>query len=111
VAFWFCGAYNFSFLLKPKYALDDTINCLCFAFLVVFLGNIMVWVRLESYEARRLLTIEKETVVLTGLSNRRKLFEILANLETANIEKPSGIMMIISITTKSLMTTNGHTAG
>ena len=38
----------------------------------------MVWGRLEGYEAHRLLTIEKETDVLTGLFNRRKLFETLA---------------------------------
>ncbi|WP_082174743.1 GGDEF domain-containing protein [Flexilinea flocculi] len=111
VAFWFVVHTILAFYFKPKYALDDTINCLCFAILGCFLGNIMVWVRLESYEARRLLTIEKETDVLTGLSNRRKLFEILANLETANIEKPSGIMMIDIDHFKEFNDNYGHTAG
>ncbi len=46
-------------------------------------------VRLESFDVKRLLIIEKDTDVLTGLLNRRKLFETLAHLETEESEKPS----------------------
>ncbi len=111
VAFWLMVHTIFAFYLKPQYALDDTINCLCFAILGCFIGNIVVWVRLDGYEAHRLLTIEKETDVLTGLFNRRKLFETLADLETTGSEKPSGIMMIDIDHFKDFNDSYGHATG
>lgn len=111
VAFWLVVHTIAAFYLKPHYALDDTVNSLCFSILGCFLGNIMVWVRLDSYEAHRLLTIQKETDVLTGLPNRRKLFETLAALETADAEKPSGIMMFDIDHFKDFNDRYGHAAG
>lgn len=111
VALWLSVHTILAFYLKPQYALDDTINCLCFAILGCFLGNMMVRVRLESYEAQRLLTTEKETDVLTGLFNRRKLFEMLALLETEESEKPSGIFMIDIDYFKEFNDSYGHAAG
>jgi diguanylate cyclase (GGDEF)-like protein len=111
VAFWFAVHTILAFHLKPLYALDDTVNTLCFAVLGCFIGNIMVWVRLENYEAHRLLTIEKETDVLTGLFNRRKLYETLADLETPGVEKPSGILMIDIDHFKEFNDSYGHAAG
>ena len=111
VAFWFMVHTILAFSLKPRYALDDTINSLCFAILGCFIGNLMIWGRLEGYEAQRLLIIEKETDVLTGLFNRRKLFETLAVLETANAEKPSGILMIDIDHFKQFNDNYGHAAG
>lgn len=109
--FWLTVHTVLAFYLKPRYALDDTINCLCFAILGCFLGNRMVRIRLESYEASRLLTIEKETDVLTGLFNRRKLFDALAALETTNAEKPTGILMIDIDHFKDFNDSYGHAAG
>jgi diguanylate cyclase (GGDEF)-like protein len=111
VAFWLIVHTILAFYLKPLYALDDTVNCLIFAILGCYIGNIMVGVRLEGYEAQRLLTIEKETDVLTGLFNRRKLFETLAVLETTRAEKPSGILMIDIDYFKEYNDTYGHAAG
>jgi diguanylate cyclase (GGDEF)-like protein len=111
VAFWLVVHTILAFYLKPLYVLDDTINCLCFAILGCFIGNKMVWGRLEGYEAHRLLTIEKETDVLTGLFNRRKLFETLADLETTSAEKPSGILMIDIDYFKEFNDNYGHAAG
>lgn len=111
VTFWLVVHTILAFYLKPQYALDDTLNCLCFAILGCFLGNLMVRVRLESYEAHRLLTIEKETDVLTGLSNRRKLFETLAVLETEEVGKPSGLLMIDIDHFKNFNDEYGHTTG
>lgn len=111
VAFWFSVHTVLAFYLKPQCALDDTINCLCFAILGCFLGNMMIRVRLESYEAQRMLTIEKETDILTGLSNRRKLFESLVALETTDVEKPSGILMLDIDHFKEFNDCNGHAAG
>ena len=111
VFFWFTIHTILAYNLKPQYALDDTINSICFAVLGCFIGNLMIWGRLEGYEAHRLLTIEKETDVLTGLFNRRKLFETLAVLETANAEKPSGILMIDIDHFKEFNDNYGHAAG
>lgn len=110
-AFWFTVHTLLALHFKPQYALDDTVNSLCFAILGCFLGNMMVRVRLESYEAYRMLTIEKHTDVLTGLSNRRKLFETLAVLETADAEKPTGILMVDIDHFKSFNDDYGHAAG
>lgn len=111
VAFWFAVHTILAFHLKPQYAIDDTVNCLCFAILGCFIGNIMVWVRLDAYEAQRLLTLEKETDVLTGIFNRRKLFDTLAVLETTSAEKPSGILMIDIDHFKNFNDNYGHAAG
>jgi diguanylate cyclase (GGDEF)-like protein len=111
VAFWFTAHMILAFYLKPKYAFDDTINSLCFAILGCFLGNIMIRVHLVSFEAYRRLTIEKGTDELTGLSNRRKLFETLAVLETKDSEKPSGIMMLDIDHFKDYNDNYGHAAG
>lgn len=111
LAFWLAVHTALAFYLKPQYALDDTINCIISAVLGIYLGRTMVHVRLESFEAQRLLVIEKETDVLTGLFNRRKLFETLAALETKDAEKPSGIMMLDIDHFKDFNDTYGHASG
>lgn len=109
--FWLVAHTVLAFYLKPQYALDDTINCLCAAILGGYLGNSIVKVRLESFDMKRLLIIEKDTDVLTGLFNRRKLFETLAHLETEESEKPSGIFMIDIDHFKKFNDSYGHAAG
>lgn len=109
--FWLVAHTALASYLKPQYALDDTINCLCAAVLGYYLGKTMVLVRLESFESGRLLVIEKETDVLTGLSNRRKLFDTLAHLETTDAEKPSGILMLDIDRFKELNDNYDHAAG
>lgn len=111
LVFWFVVHTTLAFYLKPQYALDDTINCLCAAVLGCYLGKTLMQVRLESFEARRLLILEKETDMLTGLPNRRKLFEMLAYLETPDAEKPSGILMLDIDNFKELNDSYGHAAG
>lgn len=111
LGFWLVVHTALTFYLKPLYALDDTINCLCAAVLGCYLGKTLVQVRLESFEAHRLLTIEKETDVLTGLFNRRKLFETLTFLETTDAEKPSGMLMLDIDHFKDFNDNYGHAAG
>lgn len=111
LVFWLVVSTVMAGYLKPLFALDDTINCLCSAVLGYFLGKMMIRVRLESFEASRQLIIEKETDVLTGLYNRRKLFITLAELETASAEKPSGILMIDIDHFKDFNDNYGHIAG
>ncbi len=111
VFFWLVVHTVLAFYLKPQYAGDDMFNCLWFATLGCFIGNITVLIHLEGYDAQRLLTIEKETDVLTGLYNRRKLFETLVALETTNVDKPSGVLMIDIDYFKKLNDSFGHAAG
>lgn len=111
LAFWLVVHTALAFYLKPRYALDDTLNCMVSGVLGGYLGRTLVQVRLESFDARRLLVMEKETDVLTGLFNRRKLFETLAILETTDAEKPSGILMIDIDHFKELNDNYGHAAG
>jgi diguanylate cyclase (GGDEF)-like protein len=102
-----------AFHFKPQFinALHDASNGLSVAILGCYLGNRMVRIRLDSYEAHRLLTIQKETDVLTGLSSRRKLFETLAALETADAPKPTGVLMVDIDHFKELNDSYGHAAG
>ena len=111
VSFWFLVHTVLAFYLKNRYALDDTINSLCFAFLGCYIGNSTIRVRLQSYEAHRLLTIEKETDILTGLFNRRKLYETLAVLKQSHVRKPSGIFMLDIDHFKQFNDKYGHAAG
>ncbi len=111
LAFWLVVHTALAFYLKPKYVLDDTINCLCATILGCYLGNSIVKVRLESFEAKRLLIFEKDTDVLTGLLNRRKLYETLSYFETEESEKPSGIFMIDIDYFKEFNDSYGHASG
>lgn len=111
VTFWLLVHTALAFYLKPQYVIDDIINCLCAAILGGYLGNSIVQVRLESFEAKRLLVIEKDTDALTGLLNRRKLFETLESFETENSEKPSGIFMMDIDHFKNFNDSYGHAAG
>ena len=111
VVFWFLVHTLLALYLKPIYALDDIINCLCFSILGCFFGNTQIHTRLHGYEANRLLTIEKETDVVTGLLSRRKLFETLAHIETTEAENPSGVLMIDIDHFKEFNDNYGHAAG
>ncbi|HPS35903.1 MAG TPA: GGDEF domain-containing protein [Oscillospiraceae bacterium] len=111
LVFWLAVHTALALHFKPANAMIDLLNCLCASVLGCFLGRMMIQVRLESFEARRLLVIEKVTDVLTGLFNRRKLFEALAYLETENSEKPSGVMMLDIDNFKEFNDRCGHAAG
>jgi diguanylate cyclase (GGDEF)-like protein len=109
VIFWLVLHTVLSLFFKPLYVMDDLVNCLIFAIIGILFGNILVGIRLESYEAQRLLTIEKETDFLTGLYNRRKLFETLSYYQLNNdVEKPCAILMIDIDNFKELNDRHGH---
>jgi diguanylate cyclase (GGDEF)-like protein len=111
VVFWFLVHTVLAFIYKPEYAFDDTINLLIFVILGCFFGDKMIWRLLKGYESQRLLTIEKETDVLTGFYNRRKLFDTFTHLETSSIEKPSGVLMIDTNHFKEFNDNYGHVIG
>ena len=109
--FWFVLHTILAFNFKPDFALDDTINSLCFAIFGCIFGHIMLWARLDGYEVRRLLIVEKETDVLTGIYSRRKMLEVLSSLEKDEGEKPSGFMMIDIDNFKKFNDKFGHAHG
>lgn len=111
LVFWLFVYTFLAFHFKPQNAVADFMNCVCATVLGSYLGNSLMQFRLESFETSRLLTIEKETDMLTGLFNRRKLFETLVALETPNSEKPTGILMIDIDFFKNYNDRYGHAAG
>ncbi|NLV36933.1 MAG: GGDEF domain-containing protein [Clostridiaceae bacterium] len=109
--FWFIVHTILTFYLKPLYVLDDALNCFCFAVMGCFFGSLMRGIHLNSIEVQRLLVLEKGTDVLTGLLNRRMLYETLAYLENGCQEKPSGFLMIDIDNFKAFNDDYGHAAG
>jgi len=107
VAFWVVLHTVLAAIFKPQYALDDAINALGFAILGCFFGRHTTMIRLQSYEIQRLLTIEGQTDALTGLYNRRKLFETLDTAKPADI---TGILMIDIDHFKEYNERHGHLA-
>lgn len=111
-AFWFMTHTVLAYRLKSQLiAFDDMVNILCFATVGIILGNSMLWTRLQSFDVRRQLVIEKQTDVLTGLNNRLRLFETLEQLKTKEARKPSGIMMLDIDCFKGYNDKHGHLAG
>jgi hypothetical protein len=92
------------FYLKPQYVLDDTAQLPVRRRFGCYLGNTLVRVRLESFEAHRLLTIEKEDRCADQDLQPPQTFETLTVLETTDAEQPSGILML-DIVTSRLSTT------
>lgn len=90
---------------------DDLVKCSCMMALGLFTGCMLHKIRLESFEAQRQLIIQKETDVLTGLANRRKLFEMLAALESKPKNDPTGVLMLDIDHFKQFNDCYGHAAG
>ena len=74
--------------------LDDAVNCLCFLTLGIVVGNQMIKTRVEAFETKRQLILEKETDELTGLKNRRKLFQLIGEYRVDDSNAPSSVIMI-----------------
>jgi diguanylate cyclase (GGDEF)-like protein len=100
------------FLLKPKViAFDDVVNCFCFYLAGMVIGRSVILTRLGSLEAQRRLAIEKDTDILTGLFNRRKLCEVLASFADRRVPHPSGVMMLDIDDFKKYNDRYGHVRG
>lgn len=100
------------FSLKPHdIAFDDLANGICFLATGVVLGRSVVLTRLGAYEAEHRLSVEKDTDVLTGLFNRRKLFETLNSFSDVCIPRPIGVMMLDIDDFKMYNDRYGHACG
>ena len=87
------------------------INIFCAMIIGFYLGYSITALRLDSFEAKRLVEIEKDTDMLTGLFNRRKLFEGLADYDTDALDPAFAIFMVDIDHFKGFNDQYGHVAG
>lgn len=88
----------------------DLINCFVSLFLGLLFGRIFLISRLNTFEMKRLLILEKETDFLTGLHNRRKLYKDYKNIQEKN-QSLIGFLMIDIDNFKHYNDKFGHSAG
>lgn len=102
-----------SFLFKPyEIAINDIVSFAVFAITGMVLGTYMKKIKLINIFARRQLQIQSHTDTLTGLSNRRKMFEEIAISEEKNCPEPiRGVIMIDIDYFKQYNDTYGHQQG
>ncbi len=111
LAFFLLHTFMAALIKDPAIAMDDVVNCSVFMILGMVVGNLSMISRLEALDLRRQAEIERVTDILTGVGNRRKLFEKLAELEKPESRKPSGILMIDIDNFKEYNDRFGHAAG
>lgn len=99
-------------LQKPaEVARIDIVNSLGFFILGVWLGNSSMLSRLDEMELRRRSDEEKLVDILSGIGNRRSLFEQMAAYETPGAEQPIGALMFDIDDFKSFNDKFGHAVG
>lgn len=97
---------------NPVIATDDCINITTVAIASAFIGHYLRFTRLENIDLRRRSAVMSVTDELTGLSNRRKLFETLTELKSDASGNPcSAIAMIDVDIFKDYNDSCGHQAG
>lgn len=106
------AAFIISALLKYEAADAQTaiINCVVLSLLGLVLGGYVNMIKLNGIELRRQLKIQSYTDMLTGLGNRRSLFERLAELEGRGW-RDLGVIMVDIDYFKQYNDTYGHQAG
>lgn len=96
----------------PRLVADEILNCLLFTVFGIGLGEILRSARLENFELKRQALVREKTDYLTGLHNRKSLFEHLAQIETAAEKKSNiGILMLDIDCFKLYNDTYGHQSG
>lgn len=102
-----------SYLLKTEVNHNtDIVNALCNMFISIFISTHLTNIKLREIDARRKLIYQRDTDILTGLPNRRKLFERLAQTENVSSgEKLCGVLMMDIDLFKMFNDTYGHQAG
>lgn len=96
----------------PDQREDEIVYIIVFSLAGLMLGFYMRWVRLENLELLRQSLVRETTDVLTGLYNRRKLFDYFIECEAGREEKPvTGISMLDIDFFKLYNDTYGHLAG
>ena len=89
----------------------DFVNGLIATVVGCFFGWFIIRSRVQALNFERLLVMEKETDELTGIHNRRKLFQTIGKIENKKCERPSGVFMMDIDYFKRYNDTYGHQAG
>ena len=96
----------------PARAVFDVIYSVTFSLIGLFIGDYVRKIKIEGIETRRMLAIQSNTDSLTGLANRRSLFEYLSVLEGPLSEEAlSGVCMVDVDFFKEYNDHYGHQAG
>lgn len=98
----------FSVLFKDqRYLIDECVSTIIASIMGVILGAHLRYAQVENFNFKRLAIIQESIDALTGLNNRRKLFDVLENSDK-NI---TGVMMLDIDDFKAYNDTYGHQAG
>lgn len=109
--FVFAVHLGLSFWLKPRQiAMLDMLDTAVFTLMGTFLGGYLRFLRLENFHKDKILVKQRDTDVLTGLSNRRVLFSKLDELLERPVEILNVVMMDIDFF-KQFNDTYGHQLG
>lgn len=109
-----CSVYcSLSFLYKPfSYSVAALINVTISSVLGIAIGRHLTAIKLENIETRRQLALQRDTDILTSLPNRRKLFEVLGEMELEDSLTPlTGVIMIDIDNFKNYNDFYGHVKG
>lgn len=90
---------------------DDMVHCFAFLFGGLMFGVLMNQARLKSFRLEGQLEKQRDFDYLTGLGNRRKMFELITDIDNGKIKKPSCVMMIDVDRFKIYNDTHGHAFG
>jgi diguanylate cyclase (GGDEF)-like protein len=108
IIFILCSCY---FEPRPS-AFRDIANSFIFCILSIIIGRVSRSSKLSDFENQRICRIERNIDILTGIPNRRSLFEALAVCEKPLCPDPyTGAIMIDIDNFKTYNDTYGHQAG
>ena len=112
----FLGLYllntYFSFVVKgAEFGYIDMINGFVSGGLGFMIGTALIIMRLKSFEVEDQLIREKTTDVLTGVWNRRKLFEAIDRIKEGKGNPPFRVFMVDVDHFKDFNDIYGHAAG
>ncbi len=96
---------------EPELAKSDIMNCFIGMALGLTIGRIILSERLDNFNIKRELVLEKETDVLTGIYNRRKLFSDVERIGRESSRKPNAVFMIDFDDFKAINDEFGHLNG
>jgi len=96
---------------ERQIAIGDIINSSSFVVVGLYIGHTVMYARLSEKDVRRRAELEKITDVLSGINNRRRLFEHITILESPEVEKPTGALMFDIDKFKDFNDRFGHAAG
>lgn len=101
-----------AFSLKGyQLGMDDMVNAFCYFILGSILGGNTIKTRLESFDSKRLLMIEQQIDYLTGLHNRRKLFQTIEQIDAAKYVRPTAVAVMDLDDFKLFNDKYGHVSG